>query len=273
MLADASSLALSDAECQCRYTERVPIYEYRCTNGHQFDVMQRMSDDPLTECTECGAPVQKVLNAARDPLQGLGLLQHRLRPAQRLEVVRLVELGRRRLQQDGESGSSSGSGSGSGSSDSSSSSSTTSGGSSSSSSSGSQLEHRLELLEERLALAALRGRRFSSRPSLAGCGGSSTPKTVDPASVEAAIRADVVRQGGALKIDHLPRRRQGRSRHDLRLRDRAGRRFQSRRARHDDDRPTASTSPRRRRRRSGAARGRVQLHRTRRAIAPTRTRG
>ena len=24
----------------------VPIYEYRCENGHQFEVMQRMIDDP-----------------------------------------------------------------------------------------------------------------------------------------------------------------------------------------------------------------------------------
>jgi Domain of unknown function (DUF4333) len=39
---------------------------------------------------------------------------------------------------------------------------------------------------------------------LAGCGGSSSPKTVDPASVEAAIRADVVRQGGALKTIACP---------------------------------------------------------------------
>jgi hypothetical protein len=39
---------------------------------------------------------------------------------------------------------------------------------------------------------------------LAGCGGSSPPKTVDPASVEQAIRADVVRQGGALKTITCP---------------------------------------------------------------------
>ena len=40
--------------------------------------------------------------------------------------------------------------------------------------------------------------------ALAGCGGSSTPKTVDPASVEQAIRADVARQGGALKTITCP---------------------------------------------------------------------
>jgi hypothetical protein len=39
---------------------------------------------------------------------------------------------------------------------------------------------------------------------LAGCGDSSSPKTVDPASIEAAIRADVVRQGGTLKSITCP---------------------------------------------------------------------
>ncbi len=39
---------------------------------------------------------------------------------------------------------------------------------------------------------------------IAGCGGSSSPQTVDPASVESAIRADIVRQGGALKTITCP---------------------------------------------------------------------
>ena len=28
----------------------MPIYEYRCDNGHHFDVMQKMTDGPVTEC-------------------------------------------------------------------------------------------------------------------------------------------------------------------------------------------------------------------------------
>ncbi len=39
---------------------------------------------------------------------------------------------------------------------------------------------------------------------LVGCGGDSTAKLVDPASVETAIRADVLRQGGALKTITCP---------------------------------------------------------------------
>src|SRR5690349_24168830 len=40
----------------------MPIYEYRCERGHTFEVMQRMVEDPLTECNVCGAPVQRVFH-------------------------------------------------------------------------------------------------------------------------------------------------------------------------------------------------------------------
>jgi putative FmdB family regulatory protein len=50
----------------------MPIYEYRCDNGHSFDVMQRMSDDPITACEVCGAPVQKVLHAPAVHFKGSG---------------------------------------------------------------------------------------------------------------------------------------------------------------------------------------------------------
>src|SRR6188472_4542538 len=40
----------------------MPIYEYRCPNGHTFEVFQRMSDPPASVCEVCGAgPVEKVL--------------------------------------------------------------------------------------------------------------------------------------------------------------------------------------------------------------------
>jgi putative FmdB family regulatory protein len=41
----------------------MPIYEYRCDNGDIFDAMQSFSDEPLTECEVCGAPVQRVMHA------------------------------------------------------------------------------------------------------------------------------------------------------------------------------------------------------------------
>ena len=50
----------------------MPIYEYKCENGHVFDVMQRMSEDPLTECVECGTPVRKVLHPVGISFKGSG---------------------------------------------------------------------------------------------------------------------------------------------------------------------------------------------------------
>jgi putative FmdB family regulatory protein len=50
----------------------MPIYEYRCENGHTFEIMQRMSDDPLSECVECGAPVQRVFHPVAIHFKGSG---------------------------------------------------------------------------------------------------------------------------------------------------------------------------------------------------------
>jgi putative FmdB family regulatory protein len=50
----------------------VPIYEYKCENGHVFDVMQRMADEPLTECQECGAPAVRVLHSPAVHFKGSG---------------------------------------------------------------------------------------------------------------------------------------------------------------------------------------------------------
>jgi putative FmdB family regulatory protein len=50
----------------------MPIYEYKCDNGHVFDVMQKLSDDPLTSCIECGATVRKVLHPVSISFKGSG---------------------------------------------------------------------------------------------------------------------------------------------------------------------------------------------------------
>ena len=50
----------------------MPIYEYKCENGHTFEVMQRMSDEPLTECSVCGAPVQRVFHPVAIHFKGSG---------------------------------------------------------------------------------------------------------------------------------------------------------------------------------------------------------
>ncbi len=50
----------------------MPIYEYRCDRGHTFEVMQRMSDDPVQVCTTCEAPVQRVLHPVAVHFKGSG---------------------------------------------------------------------------------------------------------------------------------------------------------------------------------------------------------
>ena len=50
----------------------MPIYEYKCENEHVFDVMQKLSEDPLTTCVECGAPVRKVLHPVGISFKGSG---------------------------------------------------------------------------------------------------------------------------------------------------------------------------------------------------------
>ena len=50
----------------------MPIYEYQCENGHVFDVMQKMAEEALTECIECGAPCARVLTAPAVHFKGSG---------------------------------------------------------------------------------------------------------------------------------------------------------------------------------------------------------
>ena len=50
----------------------MPIYEYRCENGHLFEVMQKMSEAPVTACETCEAPVQRVFHPIAVHFKGSG---------------------------------------------------------------------------------------------------------------------------------------------------------------------------------------------------------
>jgi putative FmdB family regulatory protein len=50
----------------------MPIYEYRCQNDHRFEVLQKFSDEALTECEVCGAPAQRVLHPVAIHFKGSG---------------------------------------------------------------------------------------------------------------------------------------------------------------------------------------------------------
>jgi putative FmdB family regulatory protein len=51
----------------------LPTYEYACTAcGHRLEAVQTFTDDPLTECPECGAALRKVYGAVGIVLKGSG---------------------------------------------------------------------------------------------------------------------------------------------------------------------------------------------------------
>ena len=50
----------------------MPIYEYRCPNGHTFEVIQSMSEDPVATCEVCGAPVERVFHPVAVHFKGSG---------------------------------------------------------------------------------------------------------------------------------------------------------------------------------------------------------
>ena len=50
----------------------MPIYEYKCDNGHVFEAIQKMTDEPLRECEECGAHASRVLTPPAIHFKGSG---------------------------------------------------------------------------------------------------------------------------------------------------------------------------------------------------------
>jgi len=50
----------------------MPTYEYRCRKGHTFEVMQRISDDPVSKCEVCGLPVERVFHPIAVHFKGSG---------------------------------------------------------------------------------------------------------------------------------------------------------------------------------------------------------
>ena len=52
----------------------MPIYAYKCSDcGHEREVLQKISDAPLTDCPDCGQPsMAKQVTAAGFQLKGSG---------------------------------------------------------------------------------------------------------------------------------------------------------------------------------------------------------
>jgi putative FmdB family regulatory protein len=112
----------------------MPIYEYKCKKGHVFEVMQSFTDDALTKCEVCGAPVQRVYHPVSVHFKGSGFYNTDYGTKRRA----------REAKENKESSSSSSNGSSSDSKSSSDSSSSSSSDSNSSSSSSSSSEKKTE---------------------------------------------------------------------------------------------------------------------------------
>ena len=68
----------------------MPIYEYRCPNGHTFELFQKMSDPPADTCVVCEAgPVEKLLFPVAVHFKGSGFYS--------------TDYGSRRAKKDGDS--------------------------------------------------------------------------------------------------------------------------------------------------------------------------
>ena len=51
----------------------MPYYQYKCNDcEHEFEVRQRMSDDPLTDCPVCNGRIRRVVNSVGVVFKGSG---------------------------------------------------------------------------------------------------------------------------------------------------------------------------------------------------------
>ncbi len=51
----------------------MPIYEYKCEScGHRLEALQRISEDPLTTCPECGGELKRLISAPAFQFKGTG---------------------------------------------------------------------------------------------------------------------------------------------------------------------------------------------------------
>ncbi len=40
----------------------MPTYEYRCAEGHEFERFQKMTDEPISACPDCGAEAERIIS-------------------------------------------------------------------------------------------------------------------------------------------------------------------------------------------------------------------
>ena len=67
----------------------MPIYEYKCSKcEHQFEVIQRFSDNPVESCPECNEkPVKKLVSAPSFRLKGRGWYETDFKTGSKKNIV------------------------------------------------------------------------------------------------------------------------------------------------------------------------------------------
>ena len=55
----------------------MPTYDYKCLGcGHKFEELQKMTDDPLKDCPECGGTLKRLIGTGATPIfKGSGFYQ------------------------------------------------------------------------------------------------------------------------------------------------------------------------------------------------------
>ena len=68
----------------------MPVYGYRCSRGHHFEVTQRITDAPLTQCPECSAPVTRVFYPVGIVFKGSGFYKTDSRGSSSATYLRMM---------------------------------------------------------------------------------------------------------------------------------------------------------------------------------------
>ncbi|MGE5831256.1 MAG: FmdB family zinc ribbon protein [Micromonosporaceae bacterium] len=65
----------------------MPTYQYACTAcGHQLEVVQSFTDEPLTECPECEGRLRKLFSAVGIVFKGSGFYRTDSRPGEKVSA-------------------------------------------------------------------------------------------------------------------------------------------------------------------------------------------
>ncbi len=87
----------------------MPIYEYQCNDcGHELEKLQRMSEDPLLDCPDCGEPsLKKLISAVGFRLKGSGWYETDFKTGKRKNVAKADSSGEKKSAEKSSSSGSS----------------------------------------------------------------------------------------------------------------------------------------------------------------------